>query len=663
MGRGSTTEPPGRTGVSQCVTFAVIGLGDWGLAVAETLEKVAGAELQVLCDADPEVVRRLRGRWPGVAVTGSLDELLHDMPVDAVVVATPLRSRGAVARLALVAGRHVFVRAPPAARSQEIERLAMLAGRHRRTFVAGGHQLGHPALRRLLATTESGDLGNVSFVQAESQHCRRTASPDILLELGLAPLTAILALVREEPVTVSGHGHRAAGNEALDLVCCHLGFASGIAADVRISQIAHQEVRRLTIIGSERSARYDALDRTVTVYERPERGESPTAKTGDPDAGTELRVHFRDVGALACDLESFVAAIRGDREVVADARFVACSYRVIEVLRALIDARSSGASGDGSGDLGRTRSGHLASLPMRAGRVGRRSAVPWCRDFEAAESRTRAGQKPRKGLLIHMGEGERWGGSGVASAATTHAERAQRAGRSAVIVDGHPLWLEAVARVLARASVTVVGTGLTGAELLEVLAATTPDILVGELWPRGAAIEALGWVASARALVPDMKLLVLSSHEDQAHIDAAFAAGADVYVVKTAPRDDLEAALRQAFDQSVYIRPRADLGEAPSDAAPTLERASTKGAGSASGLTRREVEILRLVAMGHSNSELARMLWVTDQTIKFHLSNIYRKTATANRTAASRWALAHGLLEEPDSAEPAGLGDAVEAIR
>ena len=651
--------------MTQRVTFAVVGLGDWGMAVAETLEEIAGAELQVLCDADADVVRRLRGRLPGVAVTGSLDELLHDMPVDAVVVATPLRSRSAVARLALVAGMHVFVRAPPAATSQEVERLAMLAGRHRRTLVAGGHQLEHPALRRLVATAESGDLGNVSFVQAESQHNGRTPSPDFLLELALAPLTAILALVREEPVTISGYGHRAAGNEALDLVGCHLGFASGIAADVRISQIAHQELRRLTIIGSERSATYDALARTVTVYERPERGESPAARTGDPDAGTELRVHFRDVGALACDLELFVAAIRGDRDVVADTRFVARSYRVIEVLRALVDARSSGASGasGGCGDLGRTRSGDRASLPIRAGRAGRRSAVPSCRDLAAAELRTSAGQKPRKGLLIHMEEGEQWGGSAVASAATTHAERAQRAGRSAVIVDGHPLWLEAVARVLARASVTVVGTGLTGAELLEVLAATAPDILVGELWPRGAAIEALGWVASARGLVPDMKLLVLSSHEDQAHIDAAFAAGADVYVVKSAPRDDLEAALRQAFDQSVYIRPRADLGEAPSDAAPTLERASTKGAGSASGLTRREVEILRLVAMGHSNSELARMLWVTDQTIKFHLSNIYRKTATANRTAASRWALAHGLLEEPDSAELAEIGDAVEAIR
>jgi len=100
VGRGSTTEPPGRTGVSQCVTFAVIGLGDWGLAVAETLEKVAGAELQVLCDADPEVVRRLRGRWPGVAVTGSLDELLHDMPVDAVVVEIGIDAIGAMAQQA-----------------------------------------------------------------------------------------------------------------------------------------------------------------------------------------------------------------------------------------------------------------------------------------------------------------------------------------------------------------------------------------------------------------------------------------------------------------------------------------------------------------------------------------------------------------------------------
>jgi DNA-binding CsgD family transcriptional regulator len=68
------------------------------------------------------------------------------------------------------------------------------------------------------------------------------------------------------------------------------------------------------------------------------------------------------------------------------------------------------------------------------------------------------------------------------------------------------------------------------------------------------------------------------------------------------------------------------------------------------GLTRREYEILQLVAEGHSNAQLARMLWVTEQTVKFHLSNIYRKLDVANRTEASRWAQVHGLLETQPSA-------------
>ena len=70
-------------------------------------------------------------------------------------------------------------------------------------------------------------------------------------------------------------------------------------------------------------------------------------------------------------------------------------------------------------------------------------------------------------------------------------------------------------------------------------------------------------------------------------------------------------------------------------------------------LTKREGEILRLAAEGHSNSELAKMLWVTEQTVKFHLSNIYRKLEVSNRTEASRWAHHHGLLKTTEPHAPA----------
>jgi DNA-binding CsgD family transcriptional regulator len=87
---------------------------------------------------------------------------------------------------------------------------------------------------------------------------------------------------------------------------------------------------------------------------------------------------------------------------------------------------------------------------------------------------------------------------------------------------------------------------------------------------------------------------------------------------------------------------------AGSQAAAPAEKAEP--AADTRGLTRRELEILRLVAEGHSNAELAKMLWVTEQTVKFHLSNIYRKLDVSNRTEASRWAQIQGLLPANPSA-------------
>jgi DNA-binding NarL/FixJ family response regulator len=130
---------------------------------------------------------------------------------------------------------------------------------------------------------------------------------------------------------------------------------------------------------------------------------------------------------------------------------------------------------------------------------------------------------------------------------------------------------------------------------------------------------------------------VLSAHHDTGHIDAALAAGASAYVLKTAHPDDVASAVRQAFDHSVFMS--GAFPTAPARAATESARRGTPG-----GLTRRELEILKLVAEGHSNAALARMLWVTEQTVKFHLSNIYRKLDVSNRTEASRWAQLNGLL-------------------
>ena len=209
--------------------------------------------------------------------------------------------------------------------------------------------------------------------------------------------------------------------------------------------------------------------------------------------------------------------------------------------------------------------------------------------------------------------------------------------QTGVICDSHPMWLDAVEQVLRRVSVNVVGKATSTSEALSLVEGHRPDLLITELGEATDELSGVVLIERARAAVPTIRPIALSRHTDTRIIDAALVAGASAYVMKTAHPEDLASAVRQAFSHSVYLAGRQSVTPAPAPAPPRVEESP--------GLTRRELEILRLVAEGHSNAQLARMLWVTEQTVKFHLSNIYRKLEVANRTEASRWAQVHGLLD------------------
>jgi DNA-binding NarL/FixJ family response regulator len=204
--------------------------------------------------------------------------------------------------------------------------------------------------------------------------------------------------------------------------------------------------------------------------------------------------------------------------------------------------------------------------------------------------------------------------------------------RKAVLVDAHPLWLDAVEEVLARVPVEVVGKTTTFEGASRLIEEFEPELLIVETSERESRHE---WLAAVLQRFPSMNAIVLSISDDPADVNAALGAGAAAYVVKKAHPDDLAVAVRQTFESSIYFGKSTSANGITPSPEPQLDHPD---------LTRRELEILRLVAEGSSNSQLARMLWVTEQTVKFHLSNIYRKLGVSNRTEASRWAQVHGLL-------------------
>jgi DNA-binding NarL/FixJ family response regulator len=216
--------------------------------------------------------------------------------------------------------------------------------------------------------------------------------------------------------------------------------------------------------------------------------------------------------------------------------------------------------------------------------------------------------------------------------------------RRAVLLDPYPLWLDAVGAIVGGLGFDVVGKARSLGDALSFLDEHEPELFVTELDVPGA--DGVAWLAAA-ARRDGMRTIVLTSRHDHDAVEGALASGASAYVMKTAEPVDFAAVVRQSFTaEPVYV-----AGKAPARAAVAAKNGGPP-------LTKREVEILRLVGDGRSNGQIARSLWVTEQTVKFHLSNIYRKLHVANRTEASRWAHVRGLLGPASGSN--GGGDALE---
>ena len=224
--------------------------------------------------------------------------------------------------------------------------------------------------------------------------------------------------------------------------------------------------------------------------------------------------------------------------------------------------------------------------------------------------------------------------NGSASPVAGRTAGSQKAARArpltTVLLDRDPTWSQAVEQVLRRLHIKVVGRASSPERALALIAEHEPDLLVAELEVGDSEMDGIACLRQARARVPDLRMIVFSRSESREHILAAFTAGALAYIHKKTHPDDLAMAIRQlVFEHSVYF---ADYRISNSEAQTPL--------------SRRETEILQLVAEGLSTADMARKLWVTRQTVKFHLGNIYRKLGVSNRTAAARWAYEKGLLIE-----------------
>ena len=213
-----------------------------------------------------------------------------------------------------------------------------------------------------------------------------------------------------------------------------------------------------------------------------------------------------------------------------------------------------------------------------------------------------------------------------------------------VIADDHRLILQALRRALGSLDdIEIVGEAHKGSQVLPLVRQTSPDLVLLDI--RMPELDGLGCIDRMRTGAPKVGVVVLSATTSPEHVEAARVRGARAYVAKSVDPLELPTILRNAAANAPFCVVGVDDG-------PAAGAAGT-------GLTGREVDLLKALAQGLSNRRIAKEFWITEQTVKFHLTNIYRKLRVVNRTEAVRYAYTHGIADA--YADDASVGELLPA--
>lgn len=211
-----------------------------------------------------------------------------------------------------------------------------------------------------------------------------------------------------------------------------------------------------------------------------------------------------------------------------------------------------------------------------------------------------------------------------------------------LVADDHGLMVEAIRLALeGRPEFELVGTAESGSQVLPLVERTKPDLVLLDL--RMPEMDGLVCIRLLRERAPTVKIVVLSGMDSDEMVKEALKLGASAFISKRIDPDALPQALMEAYEG----RLTGPIGRAATSESPAVAE---------KGLTERELAVLRALGEGHSNKQIAQSLWLAEQTVKFHLTNIYRKLEVSSRTEAVHWAHRHGLLgSRLDDADAAGM--------
>lgn len=246
--------------MSKRIKVGVAGCGYWGPNLIRNFRALSDCHLKMMCDLSTARLKHLRSLYPEVEGETDYRHMLNGVNVDAVVIATNVKSHFPMAKAALLAGKHTFIEKPMAASVDHCEELVDIAKKKGLVLMTGHTFLYSPVVRKIKEIIEKGDIGDIRYISARRLNLG-LFQKDINVAWDLAPhdLSIILSIMGEMPESVNcrGSAHITPGIEDVTTMC--LSFSRQRSATVQSSWLDPRKVREMTIVGSKRMIVYDDL--------------------------------------------------------------------------------------------------------------------------------------------------------------------------------------------------------------------------------------------------------------------------------------------------------------------------------------------------------------------------------------------------------------------
>jgi predicted dehydrogenase len=242
------------------IKVGVAGCGYWGPNLIRNFRSLPDCNLKMMCDLSTSRLKHLKSLYPEVAGETDYLHMLNGINLDAVVIATDVKSHFPMAKAALLAGKHTFIEKPMAGRAEHCEELVDIAKKNGLVLMTGHTFLYSPVVKKIKEIIDSGDIGEIRYICARRLNLG-LFQKDINVAWDLAPhdLSIILSIIGEQPITVNcrGSAHITPGVEDVTTMC--LTFSGQRSAIIHSSWLDPRKVREMTIVGSKRMIVYDDL--------------------------------------------------------------------------------------------------------------------------------------------------------------------------------------------------------------------------------------------------------------------------------------------------------------------------------------------------------------------------------------------------------------------